>query len=434
MVSPGATAAGSGARPCYDARRAPNLNRTPTGARTLLDLYDSLTRRVRLFEPIDGHTVRLYVCGITPYEVGHLGHARTFVFFDTVRRYLEFTSYEVQHIQNITDVDDDMVRVSRELGIAIDALTDRNQRQYLQEMDTLNVLRPAAFPRASESIDAMIEMVAALLESGHAYEVDGYVFFDSAKTPAFGALVGLDREGLRNFESDSMPAEPEELKRDPLDFLLWQPSDYEGACFPSPWGTGRPGWHIECSAMARDTLGDRIEIHGGGSDLIYPHHDSEMVQSESATGVAPFVSHWLHVGNETLDGVKMSKSLGNLVKVSELLAQGHTPDGIRLYLLGTPYREPQDYSAAELDGWEARATALRDAAGAVGGPPDQLLVQPLRNEFMDAMDDDFDTPRAITVLEKIAARVASRRLDGETAIPALLELADVLGLRLGREG
>ena len=376
----------------------------------------------------------MYVCGITPYEVGHLGHARVFVCFDAVRRYLEFNSYEVRHIQNITDVDDDMVRVSRELGIGIAELTERNQQIYLQEMDALNVLRPDAFPRASECVDGMIEMAAGLIASGHAYEVEGHVFFDTSTTPDFGALSGRDREQLLNFESDSMPEEPEELKRDPLDFLLWQPSSYEGVSFPSPWGVGRPGWHIECSAMARAALGDRIDLHGGGGDLRYPHHDSEIVQSECATGEAPFVSQWMHIGTSMLDGVKMSKSLGNLIKVSEVLARGHTPDGLRLYLLGTHYLRDQDFDAAELDRWEDRAAALGRAAAAEGGPPDRLRVQPLRNEFMTAMDDDFDTPRAIEVLLRIAEGVEGGRLSGETAIPALLELADVLGLRLGREG
>ncbi|MDP6606725.1 MAG: cysteine--tRNA ligase [Dehalococcoidia bacterium] len=402
-------------------------------ATPLLEIYDTLNRRKTLFEPLDDGVVRIYVCGITPYEVGHLGHARVFVFFDTVRRHLEFNSLEVRHIQNITDVDDDMMRVSRELGVSIAEVTDRNQEIYLQEMDALNVQRPLAFPKASETIGEQIAMVQGLIDGGHAYEVDGHVFFDTATAPKFGALAGLDREGLRNFESDSMPEEPEELKRDPLDFLLWQPSTFQGATFPSPWGAGRPGWHIECSAMAQSSLGDRIDIHGGGADLSYPHHDSEIVQSESATGAAPFVGHWMHIGTEQLDGVKMSKSLGNLVKVDELLAQGHTPDAIRLYLLGSPYRDEQNFEPDALDGWERRSDTLRRAAESAGGPRDELRVQPLRNEFMAAMDDDFDTPRAIEVLERIATGIESGQLAADTAIPTLRELAGVLGLRLGAE-
>jgi cysteinyl-tRNA synthetase len=387
------------------------------------------------FEPLEDRVVRMYVCGITPYDVGHLGHALTYVTFDTLRRWLEFQAYEVRHVQNITDVDDDMVRKSRELGIGIPELTERHQRIYLEEMDALNVMRPDAFPKVSETIDEIIETVRRLEESGYAYAVDGYVFFDTTRTPEFGCLAGMTREELRNGpRTDTMPDEPEHLKRDPLDFLLWQPSDDAWAAWDSPWGRGRPGWHIECSTMAQKALGPRIDIHGGGRDLRYPHHESEIVQSEAATGERPYVSIWMHNGTLTLDGVKMSKSLGNLVKVSELLAQGHTPDAVRLFLLGTHYREDRDYSEEALDRWEERAEALRRAAESGGGPPDQLRVEPYRSVFMDAMDDDLDTPKAIDALAALAAGLEAGRIAGVTGVPALLELADVLGLRLGREG
>ena len=400
----------------------------------LLELYSTLSRRIEPFETVERGVARMYVCGVTPYDVGHLGHARVFVFFDTVRRYLEFNAYEVRHIQNITDVDDDMVRHSRELGVSIAQLTKQNHATHVREMDALNVLHPDAFPTVTASIDAIVAMVRGLVDSGFAYVADGHVFFDTARTPRFGALTGLAREALRDFRNDSMPAEPEELKRDSLDFLLWQPSDYPGATFDSPWGAGRPGWHVECSAMANDYLGARIDIHGGGTDLAYPHHDSEIVQSESSTGAAPYVGSWMHIAEMQLDSVKMSKSLGNLVKVSELLAQGHTPDALRLYLLSKHYREQHNFQPAELDGWEQRAATLRQAVDGPGGPPDALLVQHLRNEFMEAMDADFDTPRAIGVLLQIAEGIIAGRLAGGTATPALIELAGVLGLRLGGEG
>lgn len=404
-------------------------------AAVLLEIYNSLTRRLEPFESIEPGVAKMYVCGITPYDVGHLGHALVFVTFDVVRRYLEFNSYEVRHIQNITDIDDDMVRKSRELGISIPELTDRNHSIYLHEMDALNVQRPLAYPRVSQSLPEIIELVQLLIARGHAYVVDGCVFFDSASCSDFGRLSGRTREELRQGPiSDSTPDEPDHLKRDKLDFLLWQPSDAPDARFPSPWGEGRPGWHIECSAMARAALGDRIDIHGGGRDLQYPHHDSEIVQSECATGEAPYVQTWMHVGTMKLDGVKMSKSLGNLVKVSDLLADGHSPDAIRLNLLRTHYRADHDWDAEELRRSEEMATALRRAVNSAGGPPDRLRVQPLRLQFMEAMDDDFNTPRAIDVLLSIAAAIEAARLDGETAIPTLIELADVLGLRLGREG
>ena len=402
----------------------------------LLEIYNSLTGRKDAFVPLEPGVVRMYVCGITPYDVGHLGHAMTFVCFDTVRRYLEFQSYEVRHVQNITDIDDDMLRKAHELGISIPELTARNHAVYLQEMDALNVQRPLAFPRVSQSIPQIIALIARLLAGGHAYVVDGYVFFDATSAPRFGALSGRTLDGLRTSppRSDSVPAEPDHLKRDPLDFLLWQPCTEADAHWPSPWGEGRPGWHIECSAMVQANLGDRIDIHGGGKDLRYPHHESEIVQSECATGATPYVGSWMHVGTLMLDGVKMSKSLGNLVKVSDLLAQGHSPDAIRLALLGTHYRADHDWSASELDRWEQHALALRRAVEAGGGPPDPLRVEPRRLRFMEAMDDDFDTPRAIAVLLSIAEDLEARRLHAATSIPTLLELADVLGLRLGREG
>ena len=375
----------------------------------------------------------MYVCGITPYDVGHLGHALTYVFFDTVRRYLEFQGLDVRHVQNITDVDDDMVRVSRERGMSIADLTAENHAIYLREMDSLNVLRPDAYPLASESMPGIVAMVESLIARGHAYAVEGHVMFDAASRDSFGALAGKTPAELRDApRTDTMPEEPDHLKRDPLDFLLWQPSDYPGAAFDAPWGRGRPGWHIECSAMARANLGDRIDIHGGGRDLVYPHHESEVVQSEHATGAAPFVGCWMHVGTLTLDGVKMSKSLGNLVKVSELLEAGHTPDAIRLALLGAHYREEHPWTPAVLERAEAQAALLRRAAAAPGGPPDQLRVQPLRNAFMDAMDDDFDTPRAIETLLTLARDLESGSLHAATAVPALIELAGVLGLTLGR--
>src|SRR5450759_996172 len=232
-----------------------------------------------------------------------------------------------------------MVRKSHELSISIAELTDRNQKLYVGEMDALNVQRPSAYPRVSETIDEIIAMVRTLLERGFAYRVGGYVFFDISRTPAFGALAGMSGTALLDFHSDSMPAEPAALKRHPLDFLVWQPCTDIGAMFDSPWGVGRPGWHIECSAMALKAFGPRIDIHGGGKDLRYPHHDSEIVQSESATGQSPYVQVWMHNGTMRLDGVKMSKSLGNIVNVGDLLAQGHSANAIRLQMLSTHYRE-----------------------------------------------------------------------------------------------
>lgn len=398
-----------------------------------LHLYNSLTRRVERFVPRDDRVVSLYVCGITPYDVGHLGHALVYVAFDTLRRWLEFNAYEVRHVQNITDVDDDMVRVSRRLGVTIRELTDRNQQIYLDEMRVLDVLQPDLYPRVSETVPEIIETVQRLIAAGFAYERDGYVFFDVTRTPHFGVLAGLSGQALLNFKSDSMPEEPQHLKRNPLDFLLWQPCTDEGATFASPWGAGRPGWHIECSVMACRHLGDQIDIHGGGKDLRYPHHDSEIVQAEAASGLSPYAAFWLHNGTMGLAGQKMSKSLGNLVKVSDLLGEGHTGSGIRLSLLAVRWREDRDFDRRVLARSEETARLLERAAVAAGGPPDRLRVQPYRNAFQAAMDDDLDTPRAIEVLEDLAHALIEGRVAGETGTPTLIELAGTLGVRLQPE-
>jgi len=398
-----------------------------------LRLFNSLTRRVERFVPREDRTVSIYVCGITPYDVGHLGHALVYVAFDTLRRWLEFNAYEVRHVQNITDVDDDMVRVSRRLGMTIRELTDRNQQIYLDEMSALDVLQPDAYPRVSETIPEIIETVQRLIDKGFAYERDGYVFFDVTRTPHFGVLAGLSGQALLDFKSDSMPEEPQHLKRNPLDFLVWQPCPDEGATFASPWGAGRPGWHIECSAMACRHLGEQIDIHGGGKDLRYPHHDSEIVQSEAASGRAPYAAFWLHNGTMGLDGQKMSKSLGNLVKVSDLLGEGHTGNGIRLSLLAVRWRDDRDFDRGVLARSEETARLLERAAVAPGGPPDRLRVQPYRNAFQAAMDDDLDTSKAIEVVSDLARALLEGRVAGETGTPTLIELAGVLGVRLRAE-
>jgi len=417
------------------------LCRAVSGSGTLLQprryddlhLYNSLTRQVELFEPVEDRSVRMYVCGITPYDVGHLGHALASVTFDTLRRWLEHNAYEVVHIQNITDIDDDMIRKCRELGMSIAELTKRNHAIYLEEMDALNVARPDHYPLASETITEIVDMVERLVRDGYAYEVDGYVFFDVTRTPHFGQLLGLSGDDLLNFRNDSMPAEPAELKHWPLDFLIWQPCDEPGASFESPWGAGRPGWHIECSAMAQKWLGLQLDIHGGGKDLRYPHHDSEIVQSESVTGLRPYVRVWMHNGTMQLAGEKMSKSLGNLVKVSELLAEGFTGNGIRLSMLVHRYRDDRDFDRDALRSWEERARMFEQAARVKGTLQDHLKVQPYRNAFQDAMDDDLDTPRAVQALTEVAEQLLAGTMDTTTGAATLVELGEVLGLRLRPE-
>ncbi|MDQ3881249.1 MAG: cysteine--tRNA ligase, partial [Chloroflexota bacterium] len=302
-----------------------------------LRLHDERRGAKHEFEPVGAAPVGLYVCGITPYDSGHLGHAFTYVQFDVLNRYLRHLGHDVRYVQNLTDVDDDMLRRARELGEDYLALGERNVTGFFRDMDALNWLRPDVYPRATHHIPAMQRLIARLLERGHAYRADGFVYFDVASFPTYGALSRIPRDEMLPVanERGNVPDAPG--KRDPLDFIVWQPSAPGEPSWTSPWGAGRPGWHIECSAMSMEYLGDRFEIHGGGSDLIFPHHESEIAQSEGATGVRPFVAFWMHTGMVHHEGEKMSKSLGNLVLVRDLLVD-YPGDAIRLYLLSHHYR------------------------------------------------------------------------------------------------
>ncbi len=400
-----------------------------------LHLYNTLSGAIEKFIPLSDEEVKLYVCGITPYQVGHLGHALTAVAFDVLRRWLDFNGYTVRHIQNITDVDDDMVRVSKEREMSIAELTDINHQIYLDEMSYLNILSPDLYPRVSETIDEIIYGVSRLVETGFAYEESGYIFFDSNQDQSLGALIGLDNSQLADFKSDSMPAEPVELKKSPLDFLIWQPSSFSGAKFDSPWGIGRPGWHIECSIMAQTHLGDQLDIHGGGKDLRYPHHASEIAQSESITNQSPYVGYWMHNGTMQLDGVKMSKSLGNLVRVSELVDQGYSGNDIRLDLARVHYREDRDYDSERLIESQGLVGRLQLAVGSTNNKvTDIQALQSYRTRFQNAMDNDLDTPTASDVLIRLAEAILGDDVAAESGSAALGEMASVLGLHLTSSG
>jgi cysteinyl-tRNA synthetase len=323
-----------------------------------------------------------------------------------------------------------MVRVSGARGLTIKELTDSNHQIYLDEMSALNILAPNLYPRVSETIPEIITAVADLVEKEVAYLRDGYIFFDSDRQQSLGELIGLTNTELLTFESDSMPAEPEELKRSPLDFLIWQPSSHVEASFESPWGVGRPGWHIECSVMAQTHLGDRLDIHGGGKDLRYPHHASEIAQSEASTGKTPYVSYWMHNGTMQLDGVKMSKSLGNLVKVSDLLQQEYSGNAVRLSLAQVHYRQDRDYDSAALAKCEELITLFENATLISGPVGDPLSSQPYRSRFQAAMDNDLDSPTAANILTELANAIIEGEVSSEAGRLSLIELAMVLGVDL----
>tara|TARA_Y100001970_G_scaffold145244_1_gene178396 strand:- start:731 stop:1921 length:1191 start_codon:yes stop_codon:yes gene_type:complete len=396
----------------------------------MLKIFDPITNVVRPIQ-IKNNNISMYVCGVTPYDVGHLGHALTYVFFDTVKRYLEFSGFQVTHIQNITDIDDGMILKSIEKDLTIAELTEQNHQVYLDEMRNLNVSEPDSFPLSSEYIPQIVASIKMLIEKRFAYENAGHVFFDHSRLSNFGHLLGKSVAEIRNLQkTDTMPDEPDELKKDKLDFLLWQPETFKEASFDSPWSSGRPGWHIECSTMVNEIIGDQVTIHGGGYDLIFPHHECEVAQSESLTDIEPYCLNWMHVHSLKINNEKMSKSLGNLIRVSDLLQKDIDGNVIRMYLLSSHYRSGINYDEKVLRSFLSKNELLREALIAPGGPPDNLAIQPFRNSFMNAMDDDFNTSQALDIIYEIATLILDGQLDAKTAVPTIKELCNVLGIVL----
>ena len=362
--------------------------------------------------PLD-RRVTLYVCGITPYDAAHIGHAFTYVAFDTLVRFLRWRGHEVAYCQNVTDVDDDMLRRAARDGEDFRELGRRETAAYLRDMDALNVARPTFLPRATEEIPSMLELATRLVEAGNAYVVDGTVFFDVASYPGFGRLSGLDpgRQRALLAERGGDPDDPR--KRHPLDFVVWQRSQPGEPWWESPWGRGRPGWHLECSAMSHRYLGTPVDLHGGGADLLYPHHESERAQSEAA-GQVPFVRRWLHTGMVRHQGAKMSKSLGNLVFPRDLF-RDHEPAAVRLALLAHHWRSGWEWDAGELKEAGERLAAWRRAAA--GAEPGRL---PERAAM--ALAADLDTPGVLLVGDEAAER-------GDRG--SVAAVAAVLGVVLG---
>ena len=374
-------------------------------------LYD--TRRRMAVDLHFAHTVRLYVCGITPYDSTHLGHAFTYVAFDALVRWLEHSGHRVRYVRNVTDVDDDILRKARETGVDYLTLGRREVARFDADLAALHCRPPDAEPRATAMIPAILTAVRGLVDSGAAYALaDGRVYFDTTAAGSdWGALSGLDGPEMRRqfAEKGGDPQAPG--KRAVLDFLLWQPSAPDEPSWPSAWGAGRPGWHIECSVMAMEELGAVIDVHGGGNDLVFPHHEAEVLQAERLSGQGPFARVWAHVGMVALDGVKMSKSLGNLVFVRDL--RERVDDGaIRRHLLEHHYRSSWTYDDDALTASAAAYKVWVDAGQGDDERPDLVAA------FSRAMDDDLDTPTAVSVLDE-AARCGAGR--------TLRELAAVLG-------
>ncbi|WP_196757118.1 cysteine--tRNA ligase [Prochlorococcus marinus] len=430
-----------------------------------LRLTNTLTRRTEPFTPLkDGH-VSIYCCGVTVYDLCHLGHARSYIAWDVLRRYLIWRGYTVTFVQNFTDIDDKILKRAAEKKCSMQEISEQNIEAFHQDMDSLGILRPDRMPRATQCLDGIRSLIGELEASGAAYSVDGDVYFAVMKHHDYGKLSGRDlNEQQQN--ADGRVADAEEArKQHSFDFALWKGAKSGEPSFPSPWGAGRPGWHIECSAMVREELGETIDIHLGGADLIFPHHENEIAQSEAATG-KQLARYWLHNGMVNVGGQKMSKSLGNFTTIRALLESGVSPMTLRLFILQAHYRKPLDFTAnainAAATGWKGLNAAL--GVGNIYGetlswpeckPIPQGVIQPahssnqeqyneIRQHFIDALDDDLNSSGAIAVLFDLARplRALANRLERgdtkaiqETAqlnlLPRwhlLVELANVLGL------
>jgi cysteinyl-tRNA synthetase len=391
----------------------------------MLKIYDSLTREKQDFIPIDPDKVRMYVCGMTVYDYCHLGHARVLVVFDVVRRWLRESGFAVSYARNITDIDDKIIRRAQENGETIGELTSRFITFMNEDSAALGVEKPDFEPRATEYVPRMLELIGQLEQNGLAYQAEnGDVNFSVRKFPGYGKLSGKSLDGLRAGER----VDVDEAKRDPLDFVLWKRAREGEPSWESPWGRGRPGWHIECSAMSSDLLGKQFDIHGGGQDLQFPHHENEIAQSEGAHRCR-FVNYWMHNGFVRVDEEKMSKSLGNFFTIREALGK-YDAEVVRFFIVRAHYRSPLNYSDKHLDDARGALTRLYTALNAVepaDAPVDWDEAHARR--FREAMNDDFNTPKACAALFDLATevnRAKSRALAGQ-----LRALAGVLGL-LGR--
>jgi cysteinyl-tRNA synthetase len=409
-----------------------------------LRIYNTLTRKKEEFVPLTPGRVGIYVCGVTVYDFSHVGHARSALVFDMIRRYLIFRGYQVRFVRNFTDVDDKIIQRAQREGVTAQEVSERYVAAEREDMAALGVLAPDVYAKATDHIPQMIALIERLVATGLAYPMEGDVYFEVARFPAYGRLSGKNLDEL----VAGARVDVDERKRDPRDFVLWKGAKPGEPSWPSPWGPGRPGWHIECSAMAIQYLGETFDLHGGGEDLIFPHHECEIAQAEGVTG-KPFVRYWLHNGLLNLGAEKMSKSLGNTLTIRELLKR-HDPDAMRLYLLGAHYRHPLDFAEeriAESARALTRLRALQDEAdrlasrGTPGPGPDGGLLDEAaahRARFEAAMDDDFNAPQALGVLFDLARVLQGARervAQGITGVGAfllgvgeLVSLARVLGL------
>ena len=412
-----------------------------------MQVYNTLTNRKEEFVPIEPGKVKMYVCGPTVYNFFHIGNARPFVVFDTLRRYFKFRGYEVKFVQNFTDVDDKIINRAKEEGITAPEVSEKYIKEYFNDAEALNVLKADVHPQVSEHIPEIIAFVQTLIDKGYAYEADGDVYYSTRKVPEYGKLSG---QNIDDLESGARIAIGE-VKEDPLDFALWKARKEESEiAWESPWGMGRPGWHIECSTMAKKHLGDTIDIHGGGQDLTFPHHENEIAQSEACNGV-PFAHYWMHNGYINVDGKKMSKSLNNFFTVRDI-RENYSGDVIRFFLLSGHYRSPINFSDTLMEqskqGYERIATAIETLEFLRTNGSDEAMADEAakiasldkhREKFIEVMDDDLNTADGIAAIFELVSEINLDVKDGasksfaEEALKRIRELTEVLGLFGGED-
>ncbi|CAH0347491.1 cysteine--tRNA ligase [Bacillus sp. CECT 9360] len=411
-----------------------------------IKIYNTLTRQKEEFKPLEAGKVKMYVCGPTVYNYIHIGNGRPPIVFDTVRRYFSYRGYDVQYVSNFTDVDDKLIRAAKELGEDVPTVSDRFIKAYFEDVTALGCQKADVHPRVMESMDIIIEFIETLIEKGFAYESEGDVYYRTRKFDTYGKLSHQSIDELRI----GARIEVGEKKQDALDFAVWKAAKEGEISWESPWGKGRPGWHIECSAMVRKYLGDTIDIHAGGQDLAFPHHENEIAQSEALTG-KPFANYWMHNGYINIDNEKMSKSLGNFVLVHDII-QKHDPQVLRFFMLSVHYRHPINYSEELLDNMKASLDRLKTSYQNLkhrSGSSDGLTennqgwldkIISIHKEFIQEMDDDFNTANAISVLFELSKQANYYLMEKNTdkkVIQAFMDefkdLFQVLGLSLEEE-
>ncbi len=394
----------------------------------MLKLYNSFTKGLETFVPNKGKKVKLYVCGITPYDTTHLGHAATYVFFDVLVRYLTYIGYQAEYTQNVTDVDDDLLKKAKEIGQNWKELADFWTDNFLSDMRNLNVLPPTHYVKATSAIDAITDMLTKLLSDGYAYRSGENIYFDVTKFPEYGKLSGYSQDYMRKLLK-KRGGDPSDIqKKHPLDFILWQRSKDDEPKWRAPFGEGRPGWHIECSAMVHKYLGEQIDIHGGGHDLIYPHHESEIAQSESFSKKAPYVKYWLHTGMLRYKGEKMSKSLGNLVLVGNLLKK-YSAKTIRFLLLSHHFHSPWEFTENKIRKAERLTNRLCEIIADNQKGKKGKIIKKLRDHFVFLMNNNMNIPGVLDLIEKTVKSIEKKRVNKSVRdlVYTLSEICQVLG-------